>query len=163
MYKNYYAILGLTKSATKSEVKIKFRELAKKWHPDVCKEPNATEKMQEISEAYLILYDDEARSRYNKIYNKLFEKKETFQQNFQKEKASSKENVNEIRDYKLDEWIINAQKQAIEILQQSLDDVIGITKRGCLFFLYSLGISTIIYAIVVILAVIFAMFWNGTK
>ena len=75
MYKNYYAVLGLTKSASKSEVKSRFRQLAKQWHPDVCKEPNATHKMQEITEAYLILYDDEARNRYDKIYVNLFEKK----------------------------------------------------------------------------------------
>jgi curved DNA-binding protein CbpA len=162
MYKNYYAVLGLIKSASKSEVKSKFRELAKKWHPDVCKEPDATQRMQEITEAYLILYDDEARFRYDKIYSNTFERKETFQQEYQSQKTYSKKNVSEIRDDTLDKWILKAQKQAIEILQQSLDDVIGISKRGCLFFFYSFGLSTIIYVIVVILALIIMVLWKKT-
>lgn len=160
MYKNYYAVLGLTKSASKSEVKSRFRQLAKQWHPDVCKEPNATHKMQEITEAYLILYDDEARNRYDKIYVNLFEKKETFRQEYQSQKTSSRKNVHEVQDDTLDKWILKAQKQAIDILQQSFDDVIGISKRGCLYSLYSFGLSTIIYVVVIILAIIALKFWN---
>ncbi len=160
MYKNYYAALGLTKFASKSEIKGKFRELAKKWHPDICKEPNATQMMQEITEAYLILYDDEARYRYDKIYSNIFEKKEAYKQEFQNQKTSSRKDADKVQDDTLDKWILKAQKQAIEILQQSLDDVIGISKRGCLFFFYSFGLSTAIYVIIIILTFLVMMFWN---
>ena len=54
--KNYYDILGITKSASEREIKSAFRELAKKTHPD--KNPNTREKFIEIFEAYHILINN---------------------------------------------------------------------------------------------------------
>lgn len=64
--KDYYAILGVKKNATDTEIKKKYRQLALKYHPD--KNPNnkeAEEKFKEINEAYKVLSDNELRNRYD--------------------------------------------------------------------------------------------------
>ena len=64
--KDPYSTLGLKRSATKDEIKSKYRELAKKYHPDVNKnDKNASEKFKEITSAYEILEDDQKRSKYD--------------------------------------------------------------------------------------------------
>jgi len=60
--KNYYKILGIKKDASKDEIKKSFRELSKKYHPDVGGDEN---KFKEINEAYSILSDDKKRSEYD--------------------------------------------------------------------------------------------------
>ncbi|KAL2537037.1 DNAJ heat shock family protein [Forsythia ovata] len=64
--KDYYAVLGVSKSASKSEIKSAYRKLARSYHPDVNKEPGAEQKFKEISNAYEVLSDDEKRSIYDK-------------------------------------------------------------------------------------------------
>jgi curved DNA-binding protein len=51
-YKDYYAILGLARDATPEDIKKAYRKLARKYHPDVSKEPNAEEKFKEVAEDY---------------------------------------------------------------------------------------------------------------
>ena len=65
MGKDYYAILGVGKDATPEQISKQYRELAMKWHPDRCKEPNAKEKFQEISEAYSVLGNPDKRKNYD--------------------------------------------------------------------------------------------------
>ena len=60
-----YAVLGAHKDATSEEIKLAFRRMAKQWHPDVCKEPNATEQFKSINHAYSILSDGIARGKYD--------------------------------------------------------------------------------------------------
>lgn len=62
---NYYDVLGVAREATQDEIKIKFRELAKKTHPDKTKEDSEKE-MAEINKAYEVLSDKERRERYDK-------------------------------------------------------------------------------------------------
>jgi len=66
MAKDLYSILGVSKSATKAEIKSAYHKLARKYHPDVNKDnPSAAEKFKEISAAYDILGDDEKRKKYD--------------------------------------------------------------------------------------------------
>ncbi|MEX0861461.1 DnaJ domain-containing protein [Nitrosopumilus sp.] len=62
---NYYEIIGVSKDASVEEIRNKFRELAKKTHPDKTKE-NSEEKMAELNKAYEILSDKERREKYDK-------------------------------------------------------------------------------------------------
>ena len=66
-YKDYYAILGLKRGASESEIKTAYRKLARKYHPDVSKEANAEEKFKEIAEAYQTLKDPEKRAAYEQL------------------------------------------------------------------------------------------------
>lgn len=62
---DYYATLGVPKSASGKEIKAAYRKLARQYHPDVNKEPGATEKFKEISAAYEVLSDDKKRAMYD--------------------------------------------------------------------------------------------------
>lgn len=63
---DFYSVLGVSKNASKSEIKSAYRKLARSYHPDVNKEPNAEQKFKEISNAYEVLSDDEKRSLYDR-------------------------------------------------------------------------------------------------
>ncbi len=62
---NYYEILGVSRNATQEKIKNKFRELAKKTHPDKTKE-DSEEEMVELNRAYEVLSDEERREKYDK-------------------------------------------------------------------------------------------------
>src|ERR1700685_3909073 len=66
-YKDYYEILGVTRSAGADEVKRAYRKLARKFHPDVSKEKNAESRFKEVQEAYEVLRDPEKRAAYDQL------------------------------------------------------------------------------------------------
>ncbi len=63
--KDYYKILGVSRTATEKEIKKAYRRLAKKYHPDVSKENNAEARFKEANEAYDVLGDKEKRAEYD--------------------------------------------------------------------------------------------------
>ena len=71
--KDYYEILGVSKTASEEEIKRSFRKLAKQYHPDVNKSPDAEAKFKEIGEAYAILSDAEKRRQYDQFGHAAFE------------------------------------------------------------------------------------------
>ena len=66
-YRDYYKILGVERSVTAAELKTAYRRLARKFHPDVSKEPNAEARFKEVQEAYEVLKDPEKRAAYDQL------------------------------------------------------------------------------------------------
>jgi DnaJ-class molecular chaperone len=66
-FKDYYKILGVDRKADDKTVKSAYRRLARKYHPDVAKTKDATERFKEVSEAYEVLSDPEKRRRYDSL------------------------------------------------------------------------------------------------
>jgi curved DNA-binding protein len=66
-YKDYYQTLGVARGASEDDIKKAYRKLARKYHPDVSKEPNAEERFKEVSEAYEVLRDKDKRAAYDRL------------------------------------------------------------------------------------------------
>src|SRR3954452_748868 len=64
--RDYYDLLGVSRDASDNDIKKAFRRLARQLHPDVSEEPDAEERVREISEAYEVLADDETRQLYDR-------------------------------------------------------------------------------------------------
>ncbi|HEY9616526.1 MAG TPA: molecular chaperone DnaJ [Microcoleaceae cyanobacterium] len=67
MARDYYEILGVSRDADKEDIKRAYRRLARKYHPDVNKEPEAEERFKEINRAYEVLSEPETRARYDRF------------------------------------------------------------------------------------------------
>ena len=66
-YRDYYAIMGLARTASPDDIKKAYRKLARKYHPDVSKETDAEERFKEVQEAYETLKDPEKRAAYDQL------------------------------------------------------------------------------------------------
>jgi molecular chaperone DnaJ len=75
--RDYYEVLGVSKNASKDEIKDAYRKLAMQYHPDRNKAPDAEEKFKEISEAYAVLSDDEKRQQYDTLGHAGFDQRYT--------------------------------------------------------------------------------------
>lgn len=140
MFPDYYKLLGLTQNATREEIKKAYRKLALEFHPDRNKSPDAHEKFIEINEAYLILYDEEARTKYDNEYKIHFNREKTKKQNNNeytdkknKEKEWSYASENHFDDADLNDWSKKAKQQGAEYARMAFDEfsklVIGFVKE----------------------------------
>jgi curved DNA-binding protein len=66
-FRDYYDILGVSRDASPDEIRRAYRTLARRYHPDVNKEPDADERFKEIGEAYEVLSDEDKRKRYDRL------------------------------------------------------------------------------------------------
>jgi len=143
VFPDYYKILGLQSTTTKEEIKKAYRKLALEFHPDRNKNPNAHEKFIEINEAYLILYDDEAREKYDREYSYHFSQKkeqrsseyEYSNDTYEREQDNQRRTEPEatFSDSDLNDWAKKAKSQGAEYARMAFDDfskmVIGFVKE----------------------------------
>jgi DnaJ-class molecular chaperone len=66
-YKDYYATLGVSRTASEKDIKSAYRRLARQYHPDVNKDPKATDRFKLINEAYEVLRDPKKRVKYDQL------------------------------------------------------------------------------------------------
>lgn len=136
MFKDYYAILGVSHDASPIELKQAFKSQALEWHPDRNADPSATSMMQDINEAYLILSDPDARSRYDEEYDKyrLYQQADsTGTPSVEKEeswKKTQRPSQYDFDDEVLRRWVENARSQARGIVEQLLQDTKGMARSG---------------------------------
>ena len=71
--RDYYEVLGVSKTASQDEIKSAYRKLAKQYHPDINKSPDAPEKFKEVTEAYEILSDPQKRAQYDQFGHAAFD------------------------------------------------------------------------------------------
>jgi molecular chaperone DnaJ len=69
---DFYDTLGIPRNADEKEIKKAYRNLARKYHPDVCKEKDAEEKFKGINEAYSVLSDEQKRAQYDNMGHETF-------------------------------------------------------------------------------------------
>lgn len=118
MIPNYYKILNIEFGASKSEIKRAYRLLALRNHPDVNNSVDAHTIFIEINEAYLILSDDEARSKYDKEYYLLYNSNSKTE----KDKYFKSEKDAPFEDEILNKWVKNAKKQANKYSEMKFSD-----------------------------------------
>lgn len=112
---DYYSILSLPRNSTLEEIKRMYRQLAKKYHPDVCKDAGAHERFVLINEAYLILSNEESRKIYDRIYDAIFSKKKAPPQNVSVEISS-----------RFTEFQKKAKGKAADLAKISLKDLLSL-------------------------------------
>ncbi|UCF68957.1 MAG: DnaJ domain-containing protein, partial [Acidobacteriota bacterium] len=66
-FKDYYAVLGVDREASETEIKKAYRQKARELHPDVNQSPQAAEQFRDVNEAYEVLSDPEKRQRYDRL------------------------------------------------------------------------------------------------
>lgn len=177
MFVDYYSVLEIAFEATQQEIKISYRTLAKKWHPDRNPQSDTTLKMQQIVEAYLILSDSEARRRYDLSYQRYMSEKQRFQQK-NESKNQEKEtngdfrtsNVNgrnksdqfffDVEDLLLKKWMRNAKNQAKNNLTNMIKEFGESSSVGFTSLWGNLIIAVISFVVLKFIAVAIMQLFN---
>ncbi|HDZ34110.1 MULTISPECIES: DnaJ C-terminal domain-containing protein [Pseudoalteromonas] len=89
---DYYAVLGISPDADDKAVKVAYKKLARKYHPDVSKEPQAEDKFKEIAEAYEVIHNKEERTKYDELRRHQQNRARQQQGNYGGNNASSQSN-----------------------------------------------------------------------
>jgi curved DNA-binding protein CbpA len=130
MIPDHYQTLGISMTASKSEIQRAFRKLALKLHPDKNDNLDAKEKFIEINEAYLLLSDTEAREKYNKAY-RAYEKGSLHKHDMNYTYSSKEEP--KFEDEELNKWTKNARRQAEAFSSMNFPDfskiILGMVKE----------------------------------
>ena len=123
-FKDYYKILDVSMNASADEITKAFRQLSRKYHPDINKEIGADEKYKEITEAYEFLSDKNKRRDYDLNYNYLKNK------NNSSSESSSNSNMNEakLRILKIKKQIVDVLKRN-DILNEEYNRIINRIKK----------------------------------
>jgi len=133
IFPNYYIRLGLNKNASKEDIKKAFRQLALQYHPDRNKSPDASQIFIEVNEAYLILYDDEARQKYDKEYDYHFREEFVSHEEPSYQYDYYQNNSSVFNDPDLNNWSKNAREQGNEYAKMAFEEfskmVIGFVKE----------------------------------
>ncbi len=87
-FKDYYKILGVEPDTDSKAIKIAYRKLARKYHPDVSKQPDAESQFKEVTEAYEVLKDTAKRAEYDQIRRQA-KQQQTFRQSSNRQSSSS--------------------------------------------------------------------------
>ena len=125
MFKDYYKILGVSQFASDYDIKVAYRSMSIKWHPDKNQGADAISMMQDINEAYAILKDKTKRERYDREYNKFSETQKYNKPTRYANTANRKswEYDYEVQDESLKEDIRNARKLAEELVREFLSSL----------------------------------------
>ena len=149
MIPDYYKILSINRNATIEEIKKAYRKLALRWHPDVNKNPNAHEMFISINEAYLILSDEEARTKYNIEYDLCYATKlepaVEYQSKADNTEPKHTQHVYQSQD--LNNWAKSAKRQAEKYAFMSFSEfsklvsevIIETGKQGFNAVVYAIG------------------------
>jgi molecular chaperone DnaJ len=65
--RDYYEVLGISRTATEQDIKRAYRSMARKYHPDINKDPGAEDMFKEVNEAYEVLSDGDRRAAYDRF------------------------------------------------------------------------------------------------
>lgn len=137
--KDYYAILGVSKDATFEEIKKAFRDKAKRYHPDVCKLPDAHERFVEIGEAYEILGNPDTRREYDEFLkyasqNSYNTYDDYTYSDFGQAQERAKAQAESYAKMTLEDLIVGVVGLAVEAVEASVQFIVGDDDRPELTF-----------------------------
>lgn len=157
MFVDYFEILEISIGASDDQIKNAFRKQAIKWHPDKNGGKDTTERMQLINEAYLILKDSEARTKYIIEYQR-FKSFQPEYKNKVREEPSYTYREYKVQDEDLLRWMNNARKQAVDLAKQTIKDFKNIGLAGAKAAAKESGSQLIVQIVIGIVAlIIFSM------
>ena len=155
-FKDYYAILGISRYSTADEIRTAYRTLSKKWHPDLNPGQDVTQKMQDINEAYAILKDFEKKGRYDYEYDNYYHSRyappdETgnvgrgYNQEYEFHDENLKQDIQDARKYAADlvkEFFDTLKKTSKTAARGAWNEVKGYVIAGIIISLIGACIAT---------------------
>lgn len=144
MIPNYYQILGISPGAAKSDIKKAYRILALKFHPDQNKHPGAHEQFIAINEAYLILSDEEAKTKYDREFRFYYRQPSSTEPEGSTQRTNNAPGQEQyytnstnqdtfFKDEELNQWTRNARQQGEQLARMAFEEfarlVVGMVKE----------------------------------